>query len=121
MTDQDNNNKVNVGVRETVRILIALVLCAGIAYKQGVAKGESSPLRGQYDRVLTEYAVSKARCAETSTEYAALKVQYDRIEASHEYTRCAKASTDYAALKAQYDRIEAQRIRPNLNEPKKRP
>jgi len=60
MTDQDNN-KVNVGVWETVRILIVLVLCAGIAYKQGVAKGESSALRGSI-----RSGLDRVRCVEGS-------------------------------------------------------
>jgi hypothetical protein len=68
MTDQNNSNRVKIGVWEKIRIVIGLVLLAGISYEMGLAHarserntGEYSALRAQYDRVLAEYSTSKTQ------------------------------------------------------------
>ena len=102
MTDQENNNRLNSGVRGKIRIVLSLALLAVISYEMGLSRAraernkaewsalkaqydrietENSALRAQYDRVLTEYSASKTQCAETLTQYSALMARYERIEA----------------------------------------
>ncbi len=116
MTNQDNDNRVNIGVWEKIRILIGLVLVAAISYEMGLGHARAERSRGEYAALVAQYD-------RIETENSALRAQYDRVLAEYSASKaqCSGTSTEYSALKAQYDRIEAKRATPAVNEPKRQP
>jgi len=104
MADQENNDKLNSGVLGKIRIVVGLALLAAVSYEMGLSHARS-------ERNTSEYSALRAQYDRIETENSALRTQYDRglTEYSASKTQCSEALTKYSALMARYERIEAKR------------
>src|SRR5260370_9907930 len=97
MAEQENQDKVNSGVLGKIRIVVGLALLAAVSYEMGLSHARS-------ERNTSEYSALRAQYDRIETENSTLRTQYDRAltESSASQTQCQEALTTYSALMTHY-------------------